>query len=100
MDLSGIDCAVWFPTLGLFTPDIQNWDFQYAVMRALNDWTAKVWATGKRHLWCVTIPLNPKWAVEEIKRCRKLGRHRGVDAPERDAGRALVERGLGSCGRR
>jgi predicted TIM-barrel fold metal-dependent hydrolase len=73
MDLSGIDCAVWIPTLGLFTPDIENWNFQYAVMRALNDWTAKVWATGKRHLWCVTIPLKPEWAVEEIKRCRKLG---------------------------
>ena len=73
MDLSGIDCAVWFPTLGLFTSDIQNWDFQYAVMRALNDWTAKDFATGKRHLWCASIPLKPEWAVEEIKRCRKMG---------------------------
>lgn len=73
MDLSGIDVAVWIPTLGLFTPDIQNFHLQYAVMRALNDWTAKVWATGKRHLWCVTIPMKPEWAVAEIKRCHKLG---------------------------
>lgn len=73
MDLSGIDCAVWFPTLGLFTSDIENWNFQYAIMRALNDWTAKDFATGKRHLWTASIPLNPKWAVEEIKRCRKMG---------------------------
>jgi predicted TIM-barrel fold metal-dependent hydrolase len=73
MDLSGIDCAVWIPTLGLFTPDIQNLDFQYAVMRALNDWTAKVWATGKRHFWCATIPLKPEWAVQEIRRCHALG---------------------------
>ena len=73
MDLSGIDVAVWIPTLGLFVPDIMNFDFQYAVCRALNDWTAKVWATDKRHLWCVTIPQKPEWAVNEIKRCRKLG---------------------------
>jgi len=37
MDLSGIDAAVWIPTLGLFIPDILNWAFQYAVSRALND---------------------------------------------------------------
>jgi uncharacterized protein len=73
MDLSGIDCAVWIPTLGLFTPDIQNLPYQYAVMRALNDWTAKVWATGQRHFWCATIPLKPEWAVEEIRRCHALG---------------------------
>lgn len=73
MDLSGIDAAVWIPTLGLFIPDLMNIDFQYAVCRALNDWTAKVWATSKRHLWCVTIPIKPQMAVEEIKRCKKLG---------------------------
>ncbi len=73
MDLSGIDAAVWIPTLGLFIPDIQNWELQDAVCRALNDWTAKVWATHRRHLWCVTIPIKPEWAVDEIKRCRKLG---------------------------
>lgn len=73
MDMSGIDCAVWIPTLGLFTPDIENIEYQYAVMRALNDWTAKVFATGKRHLWCVTIPIKPEYAIAEIKRCRKLG---------------------------
>jgi predicted TIM-barrel fold metal-dependent hydrolase len=73
MDLSGIDAAVWIPTLGLFIPDIMNLEFQYAVARALNDWTAKVWSTSKRHLWCVTIPIDPKFAVDEIKRCKKLG---------------------------
>lgn len=57
MDLSGIDCALWIPTLGLFLPDIENTELQYAVMRALNDWTANEWATGRRHLWCVSIPL-------------------------------------------
>lgn len=73
MDLSGIDCALWIPTLGLFTPDIENPELQYAVMRALNDWTARDWATGRRHLWCVTIPLRPDWAVAEIRRCHALG---------------------------
>ena len=28
MDFSGIDCAVWIPTLGLFVPDIQNWELR------------------------------------------------------------------------
>lgn len=73
MDLSGIDAAVWIPTLGLFIPDILNLEFQYAVARALNDWTAKLWSSSKRHLWCVTIPIKPEWAVEEIKRCKRLG---------------------------
>lgn len=73
MDLSGIDCALWIPTLGLFTPDIENINLQYAVMRALNDWTAQEWATGQRHLWCVTIPLKPAWAVAEIRRGFALG---------------------------
>jgi hypothetical protein len=48
MDFSGIDIAVWIPTLGLFVPDIQNMELQYAVCRALNDWTAKDWPTGNR----------------------------------------------------
>jgi predicted TIM-barrel fold metal-dependent hydrolase len=73
MDLSGIDCAIWIPTLGLFTPDLQDRHYQYAVMRALNDWTAQAWATGKRHFWCATIPLVPEWAVAEIRRCHALG---------------------------
>lgn len=73
MDLSGIDAAIWIPTLGLFVPDIVCKRTQYAIARALNDWTAKEWATGKRHMWCVTIPIVPSMAVEEIKRCKKLG---------------------------
>jgi hypothetical protein len=93
MDLSGIDCALWIPTLGLFTPDIENADLQYAVMRALNDWTAKEWSTEKRHLWCVTIPLKPKWAVAEIRRCHDLG----ATAVWMRPNVMLVEGRLGDC---
>lgn len=73
LDIAGIDVALWIPTLGLFIPDIVDRNLQYGVARALNDWTAKEWATGKRHLWCASIPIVPSMAVEEIKRCKKLG---------------------------
>lgn len=73
LDMAGIDVGLWIPTLGLFIPDIVDINLQYGVGRALNDWTAKEWVTGKRHLWCATIPIVPSMAVEEIKRCKKLG---------------------------
>jgi hypothetical protein len=76
------------PDTGLFVPDIQNFEFQYAVCRALNDWTAKVWATGKRHLWCVSIPQKPEWAVAEISAARNWAPP-ALDAAERDERGAL-----------
>lgn len=73
MDMGGVDVGVWFPTVGLFIPDIVDIELQYALARAHNDWMAKDFATSRRHLWCATIPLKPEYAVEEIKRCRALG---------------------------
>jgi len=73
MDMGGVDVGLWIPTLGLFIPDIIGIDLQYGLARALNDWTAKEFATSKRHLWCATIPIVPELAVEEIKRAKKLG---------------------------
>ena len=73
MDMGGVDIGIWFPTVGLFIPDIINLELQYAIGRAHNDWMAKDYATSRRHIWCATIPLQPEWAVEEIKRCHKMG---------------------------
>ena len=73
MDMGGVDIGIWFPTVGLFIPDIINLDLQYALVRAHNDWMAKDFATTRRHIWCASIPLKPEWAVEEIKRCNKMG---------------------------
>jgi predicted TIM-barrel fold metal-dependent hydrolase len=73
MDITGVDVGLWIPTAGLFLPDIIDKNKQYGFVRAYNDWMAKDWATSKRHLWCATIPIVPKMAVEEIKRCKKMG---------------------------
>ena len=95
MDMSGIDAAVWIPTLGLFIPDIMQLEFQYAVARALNDWTAKVWSSSQRHMWCVTIPHQPGVGGGGDQALQEARSHRGLDAPQRDAGRALVGPRLG-----
>ena len=73
MDRTGIDVALWIPTMGVFLPDVLDWDLQYAYMRGYNEWIANDWAVGKRHLWCAMIPLDPTKAVEEIKRVAELG---------------------------
>jgi predicted TIM-barrel fold metal-dependent hydrolase len=73
MDMGGVDIGIWFPTMGLFIPDIINLELQYALARAYNDWMVKDFATSRRHIWCATIPLKPEWAVDEIKRCHKMG---------------------------
>ncbi len=73
MDITGVDIGMWIPTGGLFLPDVVDIDLQYALMRALNDWTAKDYCVGKRHLWCGAIPLEPGRAVAEVKRCKELG---------------------------
>ena len=62
--MGGVDMGIWFPTVGLFIPDILDMDLQYALGRAHNDWMAKDFVTGKRHIWCATIPLKPEWAVD------------------------------------
>ncbi len=73
MDMGGVDVGIWFPTVGLFIPDIINIELQYALARAHNDWMAKDFATSRRHLWCTTIPLKPEYAIAEIKRCHAMG---------------------------
>lgn len=73
MDITGVDIGMWIPTAGLFLPDIVDINLQYALMRALNDWTGKDYCVGKRHLWCGAMPLDPKLAVAEVNRCKELG---------------------------
>lgn len=73
MDDTGVDIGMWIPTAGLFLPDIQSIELQYALMRALNDWTAKDFAIGDRHMWCGAVPQKVEYAVAEAKRCHALG---------------------------
>ena len=73
MDITGVDIGLWIPTGGLFLPDVIDKNKQYAFARAYNDWMAKDFAIGERHLWCATIPIVPDMAVEEIKRCHGMG---------------------------
>ncbi len=73
MDITGVDMGLWIPTAGLYLPDLIDKEKQYAFVRAYNDWMAKDFAIGERHLWCATIPIVPRMAVEEIKRCKEMG---------------------------
>ena len=38
--MGGVDAGIWFPTMGLFIPDILDINLQYALCRAHNDWMA------------------------------------------------------------
>jgi predicted TIM-barrel fold metal-dependent hydrolase len=73
MDMGGVDIGIWFPTVGLFIPDVVDMELQYALSRAHNDWMAKDFAIGKRHIWCASIPLKPAYAIAEIDRCHRMG---------------------------
>ena len=73
MDITGVDIGMWIPTAGLFLPDLEDIELQYALMRALNDWTGKDFAHSERHMWCGAVPLNVDYAVAEAKRCKELG---------------------------
>ena len=81
MDRTGIDMALWIPTMGVFLPDVLDRDLQYAYVRSFNEWIATVWATSKRHMWCASIPLDTKMAVAEIERVAEMGAHAIVMRP-------------------
>ena len=97
MDLSGIDCGDLDTTLGLFTPDIQNLEFPVCGHVARS-------TTGRRRrgrrasgtLERDDSARKPEWAVEEIKRCKKLGATCVWLRPNVMHGRALVGRVVGS----
>ena len=73
MDITGVDIGMWIPTAGLYVPDVEDIELQYALMRALNDWTGKDFAHSERHMWCGSIPLQVDYAVAEVKRCHEIG---------------------------
>ena len=74
MDLGGVDVGIWFPTMGLFIPDTPE---HGASVRPVPGPQTTGWRRTSppagRHIWCASIPLEPEWAVEEIKRCHRMG---------------------------
>jgi uncharacterized protein len=70
MDDTGIDAALWIPTIGLFIPDIIDPALQMAHARALNNWFADSFcAENRSRLWfAATIPIDPQPAVREASR--------------------------------
>ena len=75
MDGEGIDAAVLFPTLGLFSPLIPEPEAAIAVCRALNDNAAEYCRPYPERLYPVAIlPLKDVNAsVAELQRCAGLG---------------------------
>jgi predicted TIM-barrel fold metal-dependent hydrolase len=70
MDDTGIDAALWIPTVGLFIPDILDPKLQAAYARALNNWFADSFCAENRdRLWfAATLPIDPEPARREAER--------------------------------
>jgi uncharacterized protein len=70
MDDTGIDAALWIPTVGLFIPDILDPALQAALCRGINDWFADSFcAEDRERLWfAATIPIEPEAAQREARR--------------------------------
>jgi uncharacterized protein len=76
MDDTGIDAALWIPTVGLYIPDILDGELQAAYCRALNNWFADAFCAENRdRLWfAATIPIDPEPArVEAARAIKELG---------------------------
>lgn len=76
LDDSGIDAALWIPTVGLFIPDILDPALQAAYCRGLNNWFYDAFCAQNRdRLWfAATIPIDPEPARREAARAiRELG---------------------------
>jgi uncharacterized protein len=72
MDTDGIDVAVPFPTLGLYTVDARDPELNAAICRAYNDWLHQEYLAADRArligVGMVTLH-DVKAAVAELRRC-------------------------------
>jgi predicted TIM-barrel fold metal-dependent hydrolase len=72
MDTDGIDVAVPFPTLGLYTVDARDPELNAAICRAYNDWLHQEYLAADRArligVGMVTLR-DVKAAVAELRRC-------------------------------
>jgi predicted TIM-barrel fold metal-dependent hydrolase len=76
MDDTGIDAALWIPTVGLYIPDILDPELQAAYCRGLNNWFADSFCAENRdRLWfAATVPIDPEPArLEAARAVRELG---------------------------
>jgi predicted TIM-barrel fold metal-dependent hydrolase len=76
MDDTGIDAALWIPTVGLYVPDILDGELQAAYARALNNWFSDAFCAEDRdRLWfAATVPIDPEPARAEAARAiQELG---------------------------
>ncbi len=73
MDDTGIDAALWIPTVGLYIPDILDAELQAAYCRALNNWFADAFCAENRdRLWfAATVPIDPEPGRAEAARAIK-----------------------------
>jgi len=72
MDTDGIDVAVPFPTLGLYTVDARDPELNAAICRAYNNWLHTEYLTADRSrligVGMITLR-DVKAAVAELRRC-------------------------------
>jgi predicted TIM-barrel fold metal-dependent hydrolase len=79
LDAEGIEAELLYTSLGLTMYGIKDPEFQFACMRAFNDWLAEFCAAYPKRLFGIAmVPTdNVAVGVAEIERCAKLG-HRGA----------------------
>jgi predicted TIM-barrel fold metal-dependent hydrolase len=79
LDREGIEAELIYTSLGLTMYGIPDKEFQFACMRAFNDWLAEFCATSPKRLFGIAmIPTDDvDVGVAELERCAKLG-HRGA----------------------
>jgi uncharacterized protein len=95
MDAEGIDQAVLYPSIGLYTSVLDDVEAAIAVARAYNDWLASYCGAAERRLFgAAMLPLqDPGAAALELRRAvRDLGFVGAFVRPNPCAGRSLSHR--------
>jgi predicted TIM-barrel fold metal-dependent hydrolase len=79
LDREGIEAELIYTSLGLTMYGIEDKPFQFACMRAFNDWLAEFCSAAPNRLFGIAmIPTDDvAVGVAELERCAKLG-HRGA----------------------
>ena len=95
MDITGVDIGMWIPTGGLFLPDIVDIDLQYALMRALNDWTGKDYCCRQAPYVVRRHAHRPQTGGGGGEALQGIGCPLHVDSAKRHARRPLVDRKTG-----
>jgi predicted TIM-barrel fold metal-dependent hydrolase len=75
MDAEGVEAELLYTSFGLQMFTIKDLDFQYAILRAFNDWLAEYCSAAPRRLFGIAmVPTDPiENGVAELERAARLG---------------------------